>query len=252
MSERLDGTVAIVTGASSGIGHATALTLASHGATVVVVARRRDRLDALVSTIQAAGGAALALDADISGEADAAAVVAHTLQAFGRIDTVVNAAGVMLIGDSVNSPTEHWDRMVNVNLRGLMYVTKSALPHLVDGVATGSRGVTDVVNISSTAGRVTNPYAAIYNATKFGVTAATESWRQEYATRGVRFSSIEPGAVATEIANEQESSRAWYAQQAELGDVLLADDIAQAVAFIVTNNRRVAVGELVIRPTHQA
>lgn len=252
MSERLDGTVAIVTGSSSGIGHATALNLAAHGASVVVVARRLERLESLVSTIEAAGGTALAITADISVERDAAAVVARTIAAFGRLDTVVNAAGVMLIGDSVSSPMEHWDRMIDVNLKGLMYVTKAALPHLVDGVTTSNRGVTDVVNISSTAGRTTNPYAAIYNASKFGVTAATESWRQEYATRGVRFSSIEPGAVATEIANEQENSRAWYAQQAELGDVLLADDIAQSVAFIVTNNRRVAVGELVVRPTHQA
>lgn len=252
MSERLDGTVAIVTGASSGIGHATALTLAARGAAVVAVARRRDRLESLVATIASSGGTALAVDADISVEADAAAVVARAVESFGRLDTVVNAAGVMLIGDSVSSPTEHWNRMVDVNLRGLMYVTKAALPHLVDGVATSARGVTDVVNISSTAGRTTNPYAAIYNATKFGVTAATESWRQEYAARGVRFSSVEPGAVATEIANEQENSRAWYAQQAELGDVLHANDIAESVAFIVTNNRRVAVGELVIRPTHQA
>jgi len=179
-------------------------------------------------------------------------VVSRTIATFGRLDTVVNAAGVMLIGDSVSSPVEHWNRMIDVNLKGLMYVTKAALPHLVDGVTGSARGVTDVVNISSTAGRTTNPYAAIYNASKFGVSAATESWRQEYAARGVRFSAIEPGAVATEIANEQENSRAWYAQQAELGDVLLAEDIAELVAYIVSNNRRVAVGEVVIRPTHQA
>ncbi|WP_213814859.1 SDR family NAD(P)-dependent oxidoreductase [Glaciihabitans sp. dw_435] len=252
MSDRLDGTVAIVTGASSGIGHATALTLASRGATVVAVARRRDRLDALVTTIESAGGRALAIDADVSSEADATAVVTRTIAALRRLDTLVNAAGVMLIGDSVSSPTEHWNRMVDVNLKGVMYLTKAALPYLIDGVTSSDRGVTDVVTISSTAGRVANPYAAIYNATKFAVTAASEAWRQEYATRGVRFSAIEPGAVSTEIANEQEFSRAWYAEQAALGDVLLADDIAEAVSYIVSNHRRIAVGEIVIRPTHQA
>lgn len=247
----LEGTVAIVTGASSGIGQATANQLAAAGARVALVARRADRLEKLAHQIQAAGGTALSIEADITSAHEAERVVARTIAEFGRLDTLVNAAGVMLNGPSIESPLKEWDQMVDVNLRGLMYVTKAALPRLVEAVATSPRKVVDIVNISSVAGRFAAPQVAIYNATKFAVTAATEAWRQEFTRQSVRFSVIEPGATATGLFEQKEGQ--WEGFTAMFGEVerLHAEDIAEAVSFIVTNPRRVAVNEIVIRPTDQ-
>jgi NADP-dependent 3-hydroxy acid dehydrogenase YdfG len=251
MPERLDGTVALVTGASSGIGRASALSLAAHGASVAIVARRRDRLETLAATIRSGPGRALILATDIATASKAAAVVEGTIAELGRLDTVVNAAGVMLTGDSVSSPIEDWERMIDLNLKALMHIIRAALPHLLESVATSRRSVTDVVNVSSVAGRVVSPRSAIYNATKFAVTAATESWRQEYTRQGIRFSVVEPGAVDTELALQQESTQAWLDTMFVGREVLDAQDIADAIAYIVTNPRRVAVNEIVIRPTDQ-
>jgi len=178
-------------------------------------------------------------------------VVEDTVAEFGRLDTVVNGAGVMLTGDSVDSPLENWERMIDLNLRALTYITKAALPHLLESVVTSSRSVSDVVNVSSVAGRVISPRTAIYNATKFAVTAATESWRQEYTRQGIRFSVIEPGAVGTELSLQQESTRVWLHTAFAGREILHAQDIADAIAYIITNPRRVAVNEIVIRPTDQ-
>jgi len=249
MSSRLAGTVALVTGASSGIGRATALSLAAEGATVAAVARRRERLDALVAEIHAAGGRGLALAADLTSADQAAGAVADVVTRFGRLDTVVNAAGVMLIGDSADAPIEHWDRSVDINLRGLMYVVKAALPQLLKSAADSPRAVTDVVNVSSVAGRLAFPQAALYNATKIAVTAATESWRQEYATRNVRFAVIEPGFVDTELSLQQDSTKATYDDLARGNELLTAADIAALVTHIVTGPRRISIAEIVVRPT---
>lgn len=251
-AEKLSGTVALVTGASSGIGEATALRLAASGARVALVARRADRLAALSKQIQAAGGSAFPIEADISSAQEAQGAVARTVAELGRLDTLVNAAGVMLNGPSIAAPLDEWDRMVNVNLRGLMYMTKAALPHLVQAVATSPRKVVDVVNISSVAGRFATAQVAIYNATKFAVTAATEAWRQEFTKQSVRFSLVEPGATATELFEHKAGQ--WEGFTAMFGEVerLHAEDIAAAVSFIVTNPRRVAINEILIRPTDQA
>jgi NADP-dependent 3-hydroxy acid dehydrogenase YdfG len=248
----LSATVALVTGASSGIGHATARWLAAKGATVVLVARRQDRIDLLAKEIDQLGGQALALAADLTNTDAAAAVVATTVERLGRLDTLVNAAGVMLTGDSTQAPLHEWEQMIDINLKGLLYVTKAALPHLVEAAATSPRQVADVVNISSIAGRFVIPNAAVYNATKFGVTAATEAWRQEYARRNVRFSVVEPGLVATELLAHQQAA-VQERMEARFADVeqLHPDDIADAVAYIVTSPRRRAVAEIVIRPTDQ-
>ncbi|MCG2624110.1 SDR family NAD(P)-dependent oxidoreductase [Arthrobacter sp. I2-34] len=252
MPESLDGTIALVTGASSGIGRAAAKRMAGEGAAVSIVARRRDRLEALAAEIRSAGGRACIVEADVTAARAAAEVVEKTVAEFGRLDTVVNAAGTMLNGDSVSSPLQEWDRMVDLNLKALMYVTKAALPHLLDGAQTGGRKVTDVVNIGSIAGRVPNARVAIYNATKFGVTAATEAWRQEFANRNVRFSVIAPGAVDTELfGHQQQTTQEHYTKLFSAVEKLHADDIAGAIAYIVTNPRRIAVNELVIRPTDQ-
>lgn len=247
----LSGSVALVTGASSGIGQATALTLADAGARVALIARRVDRLEALAEKIREAGGQALPIEADITLPNVASQTIEQVISEYGRLDTLVNAAGVMLNGPSIDAPLEEWDQMVDVNLRGLMYVTKAALPHLVASVTTSPRKVVDVVNISSVAGRVAAAQVAIYNATKFAVTGATEAWRQEFTKQSVRFSVIEPGATETELWKQEGQ---WEGFKAAFGEVerLYAEDIAKAVEFIVTNPRRVAINEIVVRPTDQA
>ncbi|MDF3919547.1 SDR family NAD(P)-dependent oxidoreductase [Salinicola salarius] len=249
--EKLKGTVALITGASSGIGQATAIRLANLGASVALVARRQDRLESLANRIAATGGTALVIAADITDNHEAERVVDQVLERFGRLDTLVNAAGLMLNGPSVESPLEEWDRMVDINLRGLMYLTKQALPHLLQAVTSSPRAVADVVNISSVAGRIAAPQVAIYNATKFAVTAATEAWRQEFTRQSLRFSVIEPGATATELFEQKDGQ--WEGFTSMFGEVerLHAEDIAEAAAFIVTNPRRVAINEIVVRPTDQ-
>lgn len=252
LSSTLSSTVALVTGASSGIGQATARMLAAQGATVGLVARRQDRIDVLAKEIAAQGGQAVALAADLTDADAAAGVVGTAVERLGRLDILVNAAGVMLTGDSTQAPLPEWQRMVDVNITGLLYVTKAALPHLVEAAATSPRQVADAVNISSIAGRYAIPNAAVYNATKFGVTAATESWRQEFARRNVRFSVVEPGLVVTELMGHQQAA-VQERMAARFADVeqLHADDIAEAVTYIVTGPRRRAVAEIVIRPTDQ-
>ena len=253
MAERLDHTVALVTGASSGIGAATARRLATEGAAVAAVARRKDRLDDLVKQIEAGGGRALAVEADITSIDEATGAIARTVAELGRLDTLVNNAGVMLLGPAVGAPLDEWERMVALNLQALLYVTHAALPHLLDAAESSPRGVSDLVNISSVAGRVARSGSGVYNATKWGVGAVSESLRQELSERYVRVSVVEPGAVATELTTHlrpeiREQSRSRFAGVKPLQ----ADDIADAVAYIVTRNREVAVNEILVRPTSQA
>ena len=179
MGERLDGTVALVTGASSGIGEATANALAAHGAAVALVARRKDRLDTLAAGIEAGGGRAVVIAADVTEPDQARSLVEQTLADLGRLDTVVNNAGVMLLGPAAEAPLEEWERMVALNVCGLLYVTHAALPHLREAAERPPRRVADLVNISSVAGRVARSGSGVYNLTKFGVTAFSESLRQE-------------------------------------------------------------------------
>jgi NADP-dependent 3-hydroxy acid dehydrogenase YdfG len=253
MAQRLEDTVALVTGASSGIGEATARALAEQGATVAIAARRKDRLDRLVGEIERGGGRALAIEADVTDQGQAVAAVARTAEELGRLDTVVNNAGVMLLGPIVDAPTEEWDRMVALNLQGLLYVSHAALPHLLEAAEAAPRRVADLVNVSSVAGRTPRSGSGVYNLTKFGVGAFSESLRQEVTERHVRVSLVEPGAVSTEL---REHLRPEIREQAEKRfagmEELEAEDIADAVAYIVTRPRRVAVNELLIRPTEQA
>lgn len=252
MAERLDGTVALVTGASSGIGEATARMLARHGAAVAVVARRAERLTSLVGEIAQAGGVAVAIDADLGIEGAGATVVARTVAELGRLDIVVNNAGVMLLGPIVGAPTEEWQRMLAINVIGLLAVTDAAVPHLLAAAEDGPRHVADIVNVSSVAGRVARAGAGVYNLTKHGVGAFSESLRQELTERYVRVSLVEPGGVDTELTDHlRPEIRAQSA--ARFADVkkLAADDIAEAICFIVTRERDVAINELLVRPTQQ-
>jgi NADP-dependent 3-hydroxy acid dehydrogenase YdfG len=203
MGSELAGTAALVTGASSGIGAATARRLAGHGAAVALVARRRDRLEALAAEIGKAGGTALAVEADITDRAQAEAAVQQAAGRFGRLDTLVNNAGLMLLGPVAGADPEEWDRMIAINVKGLLYTTRAALPHLLQAAQEGPRRVADIVNISSIAGRVAWNGYGVYNFTKFGVNGFTESLRQEVTQRHVRVGVIEPGGVATELGSQQ-------------------------------------------------
>jgi NADP-dependent 3-hydroxy acid dehydrogenase YdfG len=251
MAKLLENTVAFVTGASSGIGEATALKLAAQGAAVVLVARRQDRLDQLARDIEKQGRKALVVAADISDKRQAFNAVDTAVAKFGRLDTVINNAGVMYNAPTLEIPLEDWELMLELNVKGLMYVVKAALPHLLKAVETGPRRVADVVNISSVAGRFPRANSAGYNATKFGVTGATEAWRQEFTKRGVRFSVVEPGAVDTELPNQRDYMKGYVSQVFAGVDRLHSEDVAEAIAYIVTQPRRVAVNEIVIRPSDQ-
>jgi NADP-dependent 3-hydroxy acid dehydrogenase YdfG len=252
MTERLDGTVALVTGASSGIGAATARELARRGAAVAIAARRKERLDALAEEIEAAGGTALAIETDVTDQEQARALVATAVDTLGRLDTVVNNAGQMLLGPIEDAPTEEWDRMIDLNLKGLLYVTHAALPHLLEAAAGDPRNVADLVNISSVAGRVARSGSGVYNLTKHGVGAFSESLRQELASRHVRVSLVEPGAVDTELADHIRPAIREQVMGRFAGIELMdAADIADVIAYIVTRPRRVAVNEVLVRPAEQ-
>jgi NADP-dependent 3-hydroxy acid dehydrogenase YdfG len=253
MTERLDGTVALVTGASSGIGEATARALAAQGAAVAVAARRKDRLDELVGAIESDGGRALAIETDVTDQEQAKAAVQRTVDELGRLDTLVNNAGVMLLGPAVEAPTEEWDRMIDLNLKGLLYCSHAATPHLLSAAEDSPRKVADMVNISSVAGRVARSGSGVYNMTKFGVGAFSESMRQELSERHVRVSLVEPGAVATELSSHLRDEVRDAVRERFAGIQLLeAEDIADGIRYIVTRSRNVAVNELLIRPTEQA
>jgi NADP-dependent 3-hydroxy acid dehydrogenase YdfG len=253
MTDSLHGTVALVTGASSGIGEATAVALAAAGATVAVAARRVDRLEDLAGRIRNGGGRALVVELDVTDADAARAAVDHVAAELGRIDTLVNNAGVMLLGPAADAPWEEWRRMVDLNLTGLLAVAHAALPHLVRAAADAPRQVADLVNVSSVAGRVARSSSSVYNATKFGVGAFSESLRQEFSPKHVRVSVIEPGAVATELTDHiRDGVRDQVRGRFAGVERLLSEDIADAIAYVVTRPRRTAVNEMLIRPTEQA
>ena len=249
----LQGTVALVTGASSGIGAATATRLAADGAAVAIVARRRDRLDDLASAIRSVGGSALVLEADLTDQSQAVDAVGRAVAELGRLDTVVNNAGVMLLGPALESPTDDWERMLAVNVQGTLYVTHAALPHLVRAAEDSRRRVADLVFISSTAGRVARPGGNVYSLTKFGVGAFAESLRQELIKQRVRVSVVEPGTVDTELVSHlREEVRT--AAQSQVGSIeaMRPEDIADAISYIVTRDRRVAINEMLVRAGEQS
>jgi len=248
----LTGSVALVTGASSGIGEATALALAAEGAAVAVVARRRDRLEDLAGRIELDGGRVLVVEADVTDERQAAEAVQRTVDELGRLDVLVNNAGVMLLGPAVDAPLGEWQRMVDLNLTGLLYCTHAALPHL-RAAAGGERRCSDLVNVSSVAGRVARSGSGVYNATKFGVGAFSESLRQELSSEHVRVSLVEPGAVETELAGHNRPEVLEGLQKRFAGmERLKSEDIADAVRYVVTRPWHVAVNEVLVRPTEQA
>jgi NADP-dependent 3-hydroxy acid dehydrogenase YdfG len=244
----LQGRVALVTGASSGIGEATAFALAAAGAKTAIVARRAERLEALARRIAEAGGEALALAADAALESEAKRMLGEVENRFGRLDILVNNAGVMLLSPVAEAEIADFRRMIEINLFGLMTLTRLALPIMKRGDAG------HFVNISSVAGRVANPGSGGYAATKFGVGAFSEALRREVYKDKIRVTVIEPGAVATELADHI-TNPGMKAAVAEMRKVMTEpmqpEDIAAAVLYAVTQHPRVNVNEILIRPTMQ-
>jgi NADP-dependent 3-hydroxy acid dehydrogenase YdfG len=252
MPAPLEDTVALITGASSGIGEAAARALAAQGAAVALIARRGDRLALVAETIIGAGGSALALEADLTDIDQAAQAVSRTAEELGRLDIVVNNAGVLYPGPVAQAPAGEWEQMIAINVGGVLNVVRAALPHLAAAAARGPRHVADLVNISSTGGRVARAGTAVYSLTKFGVNAFSESLRQELLANRVRVSLVEPGTVDTELASHTRAElRDDIARTTQSIELLRPDDIAEAVTYIVTRDRRVAVNEILIRAAEQ-
>lgn len=243
----LKSAVCIVTGASSGIGEATALHLAERGAKVALAARRVDRLTDLVARIEALGGEAIAVPTDVTDRAAVEALVATTREAFGPIDVLVNNAGVMLLSFMAHGHVDEWDRMIDVNVKGPLYGIAAVLPEMT------ARARGHVINVSSVAGRRVFPAGAVYCGTKFALNAINEGLRQEIApTSGVRFTSIEPGQVATELTHHITDGTVAKRYEAMKHVVpLQADDIARAIIYALEQPDHVHVSEVLVMPTNQ-
>src|SRR6266699_4996693 len=244
MPGRLEGKVALVTGASSGIGEATALALGAEGARVAAAARRSDRLAALVRRIEARGGQAMALVVDVSDEAQVREMMRRARDTWGRVDILVNDAAVAQLGPIDGANTEDWRRMVNIKLLGLMYATHAVLPLMK------AQGSGHIVNVSSRAGRIAQEGIGVYSATKFGVVAFSEALRQEISPHHIRVTVIEPGAVASEMQEHATEQAAKDPTLSWLRSItpLASADIAAAIVYAVTQPAQVDVNELLIQP----
>ncbi len=245
--DTLTNRVAIITGASSGIGEAAALALAHHGAKVVLAARRADRLEALKKQIEQNGGQAIAVQTDITQRNQVETMAEKAVRAFGRIDILVNNAGIMPLTFMKNLHVEEWERTIDVNIKGVLYGIAAVLPVMLE------QGSGHIVNISSVAGRKVLPGGAVYSASKFAVGALSEGLRQELSpSTGIRVTIIEPGAVATELTQHitDEEVKESFSNYLTF-DRLTADDIAAAIVYAVTQPPNVSVNEVLIRPTGQ-
>ena len=239
--------VALVTGASSGIGEATAWALAERKIRVVVAARRADRLQALVERIKQAGGEAIALSVDVTDEQQVQGMVQRTQEQWGRLDILVNSAGLMLLGPIAGADTEDWRRMISTNVLGLMYVTQAVLPMMK------AQGSGHIVNISSVAGRIARAGSGVYNATKWGVGAFSEALRQECVPDHIRVTVIEPGVVETDLASHITHTAARETALRRIQEItpLQSENIANAIVYAVTQPAHVNVNEILLRPTEQ-
>jgi NADP-dependent 3-hydroxy acid dehydrogenase YdfG len=245
----LEGRAAAITGATSGIGEATALALAAQGCSVAITGRRADRLEALAARINDDGGRAVPLPADIGDERQARAFVEHAYEHLGRLDILINNAGVMLLGPVTGADTEQWRQMVHVNVFGVLYCCHAALPVMQQ------QGGGHIVNVSSVAGRRAALGAAVYNLTKFGVTGFSEGLRQEALHMNVRVTVVEPGYVDTELQGHNEGNPVVMAAiekaNEQIGEPLQSEDIANAIVYTVAQPPHVNLAEILIVPTRQ-
>lgn len=245
MSKLLEGKVALVTGASSGIGEATALCLAEAGATVALSARRAERLAGLVAQIEGLGGKALAIPGDMSKEADARAAVAETVKAFGRIDVLVNSAGVMQAGGIINADTELFRQVIDINYLGTVYTCAEAVPHMLE------QGGGDIITISSLAGRKGGPMTSAYSSSKHAVNFFTDGIRQELGDKNIRCCTLMPGATETEVGDsiKDPNWRTAIQKHVTKEGAVKPRDIGEAIVFILAMPRRTNISEISIRPT---
>ncbi len=241
----LSGKVALITGGGTGIGEAAALAIAAAGAKVAITGRRKERLDAVVAEIEQAGRSALAIQSDASKEFDAFAAVEQCVAAFGRLDVLINSAGVNEAGGIQSLDLDGWRKVIDINLYGTIYTTAAAVPHLK------AAGGGDIINISSTAGRRAAGLFGSYATSKHGVNGFTESIRQELGGENIRVSVIEPGATETEIASSVSDPKWAAMMQAHVSKegAMQASDIADAILFILSLPRRANVSQILIRPT---
>jgi len=243
----LSGRVVAITGGSSGIGEATALACAAAGASVALAARRADRIEAVAARITEEGGTAIAIPTDVADERQARTFIEQTYERLGRVDALVNNAGVMLLGAVTGADTADWRRMIDANLYGVLYCTHAALPVMAE------QGGGHIVNVSSVAGRIASAGSAVYNMTKWGVNGFSEGLRQEALHAGVRVTIIEPGAVETElVGHNNEQIQAMAAKVFEGVESLKASDIANAIVYALGQPENVAINEVLIRPARQA
>jgi len=247
MEKRLAGKVAVITGASSGIGEAAAIALAMEGAHIVASARRMDRLDSLKHQIELKGGDCLNVLADVQDEKQCRALIAAAEDKHHRVDILVNNAGVMLLSPIIEANPEDWRTMINTNVLGLMYCTHAVLPGMK------SRRSGHIVNISSVAGRTARPNIGGYNASKWAVNGFSEALRQEVHMDGIRVTIVEPGVVRTELREHITNARIKqeHEQWASSMTQLESEDIAAAIVYAVTAPERANINEILIRPTEQ-
>jgi NADP-dependent 3-hydroxy acid dehydrogenase YdfG len=239
--------VVIITGASSGIGYATALTLSKAGAKVAIGARRTDKLEELENQIKKNGGDVLSRKLDVTQKTDCDAIVEQTIKKWGAVDILINNAGLMPLSFVKNLKIDEWDQMVDVNIKGVLYCTAAVLPHMREAKSG------HIINISSVAGRIVFPAGSVYCATKHAVTAFSEGLRQELSPRNnIRVTTIEPGVVSTELTNTiTDESLEKFVEASKKMEALKADDIASAIVFAIDAPNHVSVNEVLVRPTTQ-
>lgn len=246
MDKNIDGKVVVITGASSGIGEVAARHLAAQGASVVLGARRENRIEAIAAAIKDAGGKAIAVPTDVTRRDDLVRLVETAVDAYGRIDVLINNAGVMPLSPVERLKIDEWDQMIDVNLKGVLYGVAAALPHMT------AQKSGHIINLSSVAGHKLFPGSAVYSATKFGVRAFSEGLRQELKPYNIRTTNISPGAVQTELLDHISEADIQKANQDFVGAVgVPADSFARIVAFVIAQPEELDVNEVIFRPTAQ-
>lgn len=245
MTEGIRGKIVVITGASSGLGAATARRLANEGATVVLAARRRDRIEALAKELSTGERRVLAIETDVTNKDQVKALVDKTVEMHGRIDVILNNAGLMPLSPIERLKVDEWDRMVDVNIKGVLYGIAAALPHMQ------RQKSGQIINVSSVAGHKILSSGAVYSATKFAVRALSEGLRQEMKPHNIRVTVISPGAVATELIDQISEADIQSAVRARTTFAVPADTFARMVAFAISQPEDVDVNEILFRPTRQ-